>query len=81
MCATSEDFRQKNVDPQQLVLLSRRAERLVIALERLVLASNNEVKLATDSELNELFSLVQSLPDFDPAKFADALKKFSAKLP
>lgn len=56
---------------------ARRAERLVIGLDRLVLASDNKT---IDAELNELYSLVQSLPDFDSQKFAAALEKFSRKL-
>jgi hypothetical protein len=60
-------------------VLARRAERLVLALDRLVAAQpglkNNE---AVQSSLNQLFQLAQSLPDFDPKPFADALQKFSA---
>ncbi len=59
---------------------ARRAERLVIGLDRLVLASDKKTKIAMDSELNALYSLVQSLPDFDSAKFTAALEKFSNKL-
>lgn len=46
---------------------ARRAERLVLALDR----------LAPDAELGELFKLAQSLPDFDPVLFAAALRKFA----
>ncbi|MEO7300365.1 MAG: multiheme c-type cytochrome [Verrucomicrobiota bacterium] len=59
---------------------ARRAERLVIGLDRLILASDKKTKLALDSELNKLYSLVQSLPDFDSQKFATALENFSRKL-
>lgn len=78
LATTSGDFKAK--EPIQSIQ-ARRAERLVLGLERLVLASDSTVKLAADSQLNELFSLVQSLPDFDPAKFAQALEKFSDALP
>lgn len=61
-------------------LQARRAERLVLGLDRLVEASDQKSKSALGSNLNELFSPVQSLPDFDPAKFADALNRFSTKL-
>jgi len=60
-------------------LQARRAERLVLALDRLVAAlpelkNNGPVQ----SALNQLFKLAQSVPDFDPKQFADALQKFSA---
>lgn len=74
---TRDDFQTKDL-PQPIQ--ARRAERLVLAMDRLVLASDNKLKPAVESELNELFSLVQSLPDFDPAKFAQALGSFSNKL-
>ena len=60
---------------------ARRAGRLVLALDRLVAAlpelKNNE---PLQSALNQLFKLAQSVPDFDPKAFADALQKFSATL-
>ena len=60
---------------------ARRAERLVLALDRLVAAlpelKNNE---PMQSSLNQLFKLAQSIPDFDPKQFADALQKFSAAI-
>ena len=54
---------------------ARRAERLVLALDRLLAAENNH---QADAELNQLFKLAQSLPDFNPKTFAAALEKFSA---
>lgn len=56
---------------------ARRAERLVLALDRLLAAQNNH---KADAELNQLFKLAQSVPDFDPAQFAAALEKFSTAL-
>ena len=60
---------------------ARRAERLVLALDRLVAAlpeyKNNE---PVQSSLNQLFKLAQSIPDFDPKQFADALQIFSAAI-
>jgi len=56
---------------------ARRAERLVLALDRLLAAQNNH---KAEAELNQLFKLAQSVPDFDPAAFAAALEKFSAAL-
>jgi hypothetical protein len=59
-------------------LKARLAERLVLALDRLVAAlpelKNNE---PVQSALNRLFKLAQSLPDFDPKQFAAALEEFS----
>jgi hypothetical protein len=59
-------------------LQARRAERLVLALDRLVAAlpelKNNE---PVQSALNQLFQLAQSVPDFDPKQFATALESFS----
>ena len=60
---------------------ARRAERLVLALDRLVAAlpdlKQNE---PVQSQLNQLFKLAQSIPDFDSAKFAGALADFSSTL-
>lgn len=55
---------------------ARRAERLVLALDRLVAAlpelKNNEL---VQSSLNQLFKLAKSVPDFDPEEFSGALQK------
>ncbi|MBI3879003.1 MAG: hypothetical protein HY301_02940, partial [Verrucomicrobia bacterium] len=58
---------------------ARRAERLVLALDRLVEAV--AAPAAAKAKLDELFKLAQSLPDFEPAKFGAALREFSATLP
>ena len=72
------DFDSKNYSSQEL---ARRAERLVLALDRLVAAlpelKNNE---PVQSALNQLFKLAQSVPDFDSKQFAEALEKFSAAI-
>ena len=59
----------------------RRAERLVLALDRLVVALP-ELKndAPVQSALNRLFQLAQSVPDFDAKQFAAALENFSATL-
>jgi len=73
---TSGDFGESSISQN---LHARRAERLVLALDRLVAAlpefKNSE---PVQSSLDQLFKLAQSVPDFDPKQFADALKKFSA---
>jgi Zn-finger protein len=59
----------------------RRAERLVLAFDRLVVglpeASTNS---AVNQSLNKLFADAQSLPDFDPNQFAKDLKEFQASV-
>ena len=77
LAATGADLRAKDVAPP---IQARRAERLVLGLDRLVNASGAKVKAALDHELDDLYARVQSLPDFDPLKFADSLDKFSSKL-
>jgi len=66
---TSGDFRRADISREQH---ARRAERLVIALDRLTVD-----RPRGDKKLNELFDLSQSLPDFDPARFATALEEFA----
>ncbi|HEY5043145.1 MAG TPA: multiheme c-type cytochrome, partial [Verrucomicrobiae bacterium] len=76
--ASSTDFHDTSVAQP---LQAHRAERLVLALDRLVAAlpelKNNE---PVQSALNQLFQLAQSIPDFDSAKFAAALENFSRAL-
>ncbi len=60
---------------------ARRAERLVLALDRLVGSLGADPAIASARpELNHLFDVVQSLPDFDPETFAQALQQFDSKL-
>ena len=74
LAGTGAAFRDASVSqPAQ----ARRAERLVLALDRLVAAENNH---KGDVELNQLFKLAQSVPDFDAKGFADALDKYSAAI-
>jgi len=77
--ASSKDFHDSSVSQN---IQARRAERLVLALDRLV-AALPELKnnAPVQSALNQLFKLAQSVPDFDPKRFADALQQFSAALP
>ncbi len=76
--ASSESFRESSISQN---LQARRAERLVLALDRLVAAlpelkNNGPVQ----SALDQLFKLAQSIPDFDSAKFAVALADLSRAL-
>jgi len=79
LAGTSANFRDSSISQN---LQARRAERLVLALDRLV-AALPELKnnAPVQSTLNQLFKLAQSIPDFDSAKFAAALEDFSHALP
>lgn len=74
LAGSAADFRDKRV-PQPVQ--ARRAERLVLGLERLAVALGYEQK--ADAEIQRLFALAQSRPDFDPAAFASALEALNAK--
>ncbi len=75
---TGETFTNTNLST---ALLSRRAERLVLALDRLVPelpgAATNSV---VNQSLNKLFADAQSLPDFDPKQFANDLNTFHSSV-
>src|SRR4051812_16594310 len=79
---TSSDFRQTGRSREQQ---ARRAERLVLALDRLLAESPSGRAPGPSGRapeaLNELFKLSQSIPDFDPARFAVALDTFAKVLP
>ena len=77
LAGTSSTFRAATVPN---VALARRAERLVLGLDRLLAASDTKLEARVDAELKELFRLAQSLPGFDPAAFAGALERFEKKL-
>ena len=67
------DFRQKKVARAEQ---GRRAERLVLALDRLVMGLKDAAAAKRlDEPLNRLFKDAQSLPDFDPEQFAGDLEK------
>jgi hypothetical protein len=73
-----DTFTDKNISTS---LLARRAERLVLALDRLVPelpgAATNP---AVNQSLSKLFADAQSLPDFDPKLFAEDLKTFHSSV-
>ncbi|MGZ4962342.1 MAG: multiheme c-type cytochrome [Limisphaerales bacterium] len=72
---TSADFRRAGSQ----TVKARYAERLVLGLDRLLVAQKTKNK-ATNAALDRLFKLAQSLPDFDPNQFADALDDFAKTL-
>ena len=59
---------------------ARRAERLVLALDRLTAPLDKAALAKLEPDLKDLFALAQSLPDFAPEKFAVALEAFAKKL-
>jgi prefoldin subunit 5 len=59
---------------------ARRAERLVLALDRLTAPLDKIALAKLEPDLKELFALAQSLPDFAPDKFAKSLEAFAKKL-
>jgi hypothetical protein len=60
---------------------ARRAERLVLALDRLVNGLNDDTTAKRlDAPLAQLFKDSQSLPDFDPPSFATDLDAFQKAL-
>ena len=78
LVATGDDFRQSGVaDHSQ----ARRAERLVLALDRLLATrKGSQPNNYADANLNRLFTLAQSLPDFNSSEFATALNQFAKSL-
>lgn len=73
LASSGPDFRRTDVGQQQQ---ARRAERLVLALDRLLA---DRPRAAADAPLDELFKLAQSLPDFEPVRFAAALDEFAKR--
>jgi hypothetical protein len=74
LASTAESFTDKSVER---VEQAYRAERLVMALDRLVAAGAAEGKPAEISaRLDGLFAKVQSIPDFAPDEFAEELTAF-----
>jgi hypothetical protein len=60
---------------------ARRAERLALALDRLLVSRKNlQPGDASDGHLNHLFKQVQSLPDFNASEFAGVLDQLSRSL-
>ena len=78
LASASADFRDSSISQP---LQARRAERLVLALDRLVTAlpelDKNE---PVQSALKQLFKDAQSLPDFNPTQFAEHLSDFQKAL-
>lgn len=75
---TSTAFRQKEISQS---IQARRAERLVLALDRLTLCLPDvATNSAVSQSLNKLFADAQSLPDFNPTQFANDLNTFHSSV-
>lgn len=77
LAATGSAFRN---DPVPVALHARRAERLVLALDRLLAAGPGIAAAPASTRLNSLFKRAQSLPDFDAAAFAAAMDDFAREV-
>ena len=79
LAATDGDFSTKTAAAP---ILGQRARRLVLALDRLVnaLNQNRGFRLKVEPELNQLFQDVKALDPFDAATFAAHLKTFREAL-
>lgn len=67
--------------PLKSELHARRAERLVLALDRLLPAAQIPLKAErANLALDRLYADIQSLPDFDPVRFAADLKEFYSRV-
>jgi hypothetical protein len=78
LAATSSDFQEKVVGGQ---MQARRAERLVLGLDRLLTSQRNaQSRGKAETDLNHLFELAQSIPDFNAGKFAAALRQFGKQV-
>ncbi len=71
LAGTAGEFRDAKT---RTVIHARRAERLVLALDRLALALEPEKRKRVEPTLNKLFDLAQNIPEFNPSKFAEALE-------
>jgi hypothetical protein len=72
LATVSSDFKKPQTFPEQH---ARRAERLVLALDRLFTPQTGS---KAETKLKNLFALAQSIPDFKPTSFAAALEDFAS---
>lgn len=78
LAATASNFRDKSKSQSEQ---ARRAERLVLALDRLASGLKDDaLAKRLDAPLAKLFKAAQSLPEFNPAQFADDLDSFQKTL-
>jgi hypothetical protein len=79
LASSDNEFSAKSV---AVPILGQRAKRLVLALDRLAnaLNQNRGFKLKVEAELNQLFEDVRTLDSFDAVQFAAHLKTFRTAL-
>jgi hypothetical protein len=77
LAATSSAFQEKSVPTK---VQARRAELLVLALDRLGNGLNAYTNSVANQSLNKLFADAQSLPDFNPNQFANDLNTFHSSV-
>ncbi|GDY23441.1 hypothetical protein LBMAG56_47880 [Verrucomicrobiota bacterium] len=75
---TAADFNDPKLKP---AAHARRAERLVLALDRLLTGSDPVALLKAEPHLTRLFQLAQSLPDFEPGAFGKTLELLAGAVP
>lgn len=73
LAATDSEFGQSK-EPREL--LYRRAERLVVGLRRLAVASGLDTDTAPNPQNQQLFEALQGRDRFDPAHFSKALATY-----
>ncbi len=79
LASTSESFADRSLDR---LVQAYRAERLVLALDRLVAAAPaGSLPAETSTRLDGLFAKVQSIPGFSPDEFSRELVAFLKTLP
>jgi hypothetical protein len=76
LAATPDSF-ARDVNVGEAV---QRAERLTLGLERLLVALNLHTNTNLSPKIGNLFTNVQSRPEFSSATFAEGLKGFAAEL-
>jgi len=77
LARTAPDFRNPTVSK---IIQARRGERLALAIDRLTAALDKPTAARLDPPVRDLFRLAQSLPDFNPTAFAQALDSLAKKL-
>ena len=76
LAGSSEAFLRSDVSKDEQ---THRAERLVMAVERALVALKLDKDPVFTSKLDRLFKDIQSRPDFEPKVFAEHLKEFDSE--
>jgi hypothetical protein len=76
LAATHESFARESGSKAEA---AQRAERLVLGLDRLIVALGTPKNSPLSAQLDLLFKDIQSRPDFSPKTFAEHLQAFAAE--